>query len=989
MIAIKFVGLRELMGYFGGVHHQYSKCVVRLVTCRFCRDMVCAGSLRIFVGRDEKKRLDHLKQDQDMLVIKIFSENKKAGNPTVNWRRSQIYKGTAMPIKGPPVNTKFLNTLPPEWSKFVTDVKLVRDLHTTNVDQLHAYLGQHEFHANEVRLMHELHHNVYNPSSFIPQVEYALSVHQQFDFSQPDSGLIVPVFQKGDDLIDAINNMMSFLAAIVTSRYLPTNNQLRNSSNPRQQTTINNGRVTVQPIQERQSSLATGTSRPYTSGPSGNNSRKQRTVVCYCKGKGHKSKQCTKPKRKRDEAWFKDKYVITNNATYQADDLDAYDSDCNEINSAKIDLMANLSHYGFDSLAEVHNLDIVINPAVQAMPISEQSNIMNQSKTKITSDSNIIPYSQYVSESQYATVQNSNFPTQQDALILSVIEQLKTQVVNCTKINQDNKSVNETLTAELERYKDQVRILKEGNNVDKVSDLCAQSMEIDNLKQTLLDHLKEKESLKQTTELSAEQVFWSQNSVNSEEPNLSIRPTQVEVPKELPKVSTMNSSLKKLKYHLASFDAVEQHRVELNRYQDKMKEVLNENERLLEQAIRKDIVNIVVTANVNNVYEPVNEYERCEIFQRNNSFSQQSVPSFEQLFEINELKAQSQEKDMELKEIETINIELDHRVTKLVTENEHLKQTYKKLYDSIKSSRIRSKEQRDDLIKHVNIKSVENSDLNASLQEKVLVITALKDTLRKLKGKAIVDEAVTLHPIDPELLKINVAPLASKLRNNRTVHYDYLKYTQEETATLKEFVEIERLLNPLNTSLDYACKYTKRIQELLIILKQTCLCINDLGDKLMAVTPVNKTKKIRFTNPITSSGNTPIKTTSSSNVVSNKPMLSSTGVNFPTSASGSQPLGNTKKDRIKQTQSRANKNKLEAYPRNVRTSFQNKKSVVNTKDIASMPNSKLNVKSDLQYVMCNGWLFSDNHDSCVLEFINSVNARVKSKSAKKPLNRKI
>nr|GEX77043.1 hypothetical protein [Tanacetum cinerariifolium] len=53
------------------------------------------------------------------------------------------------------VNTKFLNTLPPEWSKFVTDVKLVQDLHTTNIDQLHAYLGQHEFHANEVRLMRE------------------------------------------------------------------------------------------------------------------------------------------------------------------------------------------------------------------------------------------------------------------------------------------------------------------------------------------------------------------------------------------------------------------------------------------------------------------------------------------------------------------------------------------------------------------------------------------------------------------------------------------------------------------------------------------------------------------------------------------------------------------------------------------------------------------------------------------------------------------
>nr|GFB07839.1 hypothetical protein [Tanacetum cinerariifolium] len=53
------------------------------------------------------------------------------------------------------VKTKFLNILPPEWSKFVTDVKLVRDLHTTNVDQLYAYLGQHEYHANEVRFMHE------------------------------------------------------------------------------------------------------------------------------------------------------------------------------------------------------------------------------------------------------------------------------------------------------------------------------------------------------------------------------------------------------------------------------------------------------------------------------------------------------------------------------------------------------------------------------------------------------------------------------------------------------------------------------------------------------------------------------------------------------------------------------------------------------------------------------------------------------------------
>ncbi|GKA67856.1 retrovirus-related pol polyprotein from transposon TNT 1-94 [Tanacetum coccineum] len=156
-----------------------------------------------------------------------------------------------------------------------------------------------------------IHHNIYSPSSSIPKLEYPPSVDQQSEFSQQESGLIVLVFQKGDDPIDAINHMMSFLTAVVTSRYPTTNNQLRNSSNPRQQATINNGRVTLQPIQGRQTSVAAGTSRTYTPGASGNNSGKQRTVICYnCKGEGHMSKQCNKPQRKQDDSWFKDKVLL-------------------------------------------------------------------------------------------------------------------------------------------------------------------------------------------------------------------------------------------------------------------------------------------------------------------------------------------------------------------------------------------------------------------------------------------------------------------------------------------------------------------------------------------------------------------------------------------------------------------------------------------------------------------------------------------------------
>ncbi|GKC42715.1 hypothetical protein Tco_1060437 [Tanacetum coccineum] len=598
-----------------------------------------------------------------------------------------------------------------------------------------------------------VHHNVYSPPSSIPQLEYAPTVNQQPEFPQLDSGLIVPVFQKGDDPIDAINHMMSFLTAVVTSRYPSTNNQLRNSSNPRQQATIINGRVTLQPVQGRQTSFDAGTTRTYTLGASGDTRNSK-----------------SRPLRT----------VITQNVLIKIMHLDEYELIVMKL-TCKVDLLVRI----------------------------------------------------------YIIMMS-------DALALSV---------------------NDTPTAELERYKEQVKVLKEEQNInlrsnDNISDSNAQSVEIDRLKQTLSEHLKEKESLMKS------------NSVNSPEPTLSSRPTKVEVPKELPKVSMVNTSLKKLKHHLAGFDvvvkerttataitegswgfehtkacfrdeiipfvkalkdlfntfdqylidelsevqnvfhqmeqAVEQHRLESKTFEVKMNQVLNENERLLEQVISKDIVNIIVNSSVDNTYENVHECEKClkletelqkdfvekeiydklfksfttlekhcislevdtqlnqEIFQRDNSVSNQSAPSFDQLFELNELKAQSQEKDTvikklkerikslsgkmnedkikkDLEEIETINIELDHRVSKLIAENEHLKQTYKQLYDSIKPACIRSKEQCDDLINQVNLKSVEISDLNASLQEKVLLITALKDDLRKLKGKALVDNHSKLN----------------------------------------------------------------------------------------------------------------------------------------------------------------------------------------------------------------------------------------------------
>ncbi|GJW77305.1 retrovirus-related pol polyprotein from transposon TNT 1-94 [Tanacetum coccineum] len=883
------------------------------------------------------------------------------------------------------VNTKFLNTLPPEWSKFVTNVNLVQDLHTTNIDQLHAYLGQHEFHANEVRLMHErnsdplafiathlmtqypyqthqnsyqnthfqpqvspyqspqygsphqsqqysthqsstplsitypsndyqssIHHNIYSPSSSIPQLEYAPS--------------------RGDDPIDAINHVISFLTAVVTSCYPTTNNQLRNSSNPRQQATINDGRVTLQPIQGRQTSFA---------------------VVA---------------------------------------------------------LMANLSHYGLDSLAEVHNPDNVDN------------NMINQAVQKKESRS---IDREIALEKKIKQLDNIVFKRDQSAQTVHMLTKPQIFFDHTTKQAlgfQNPFYLKKTQQLEPKLY--------DGNVIKNRSAIVIPDFEetlmlAEESRSKML--LKQKDPMMLEKKVNTTPVDYA-NSVNSPEPTLSSRPTKVEVPKKLPKGSMVNTSLKKLKYHLAGFNVVVKERTtptaitegswgfehtkacfrdEIIPFVKALKELFNTfNQYLIdelsevqnvfhqmEQAMEQHhIVNIIMNSSMDIASVNMHECEKClkletellnkkdfvekeiydklfksfttlekhyislevdspinqEIFQRDNSVSNQNAPSFDQLFELNELKAQSQEKDTgiklkerikslsgkmnddkikkDLEEIETINIELDHTVSKLIAENEHLKQTYKKLSDLIKLTHTRSKEQCDDLINQVNLKSMEIFDLNASLQEKVLVITALKDDLRKLKGKALVDNDVIKHPSDPEMLKIDVEPITPKSLNKKTAHSAYIKHTQEEATVLMDLVEHELLTN----------------------ISKTCPSINNADGKLVVVTSKNKDKRFRFIEPITSSGNTNTKTSSSSNLVSNKPMLSFIRVKPSTSASGSQPSGT-----------------------------------------ANVQHSKLNANFKLKCVKCNGCMLSDNHDLCILDFINNVNARTKYKSFKKNSKRKV
>ncbi|GKE45140.1 hypothetical protein Tco_1472424 [Tanacetum coccineum] len=230
--------------------------------------------------------------------------------------------------------------------------------------------------------------------------------------------------------------------------------------------------------------------------------------------------------------------------------------------------------------------------------------------------------------------------------------------------------------------------------------------------------------------------------------------------------------------------------------------------------------------------------------------------------------------------------------------------------------------------------------------EKVLEITALKDYLRKLKGKALVDNAFTKHTIDLEMLKIDVEPITPKLLNKKTAHSAYIKHTQEEATVLRDIVKHVKSKYPLDHSLESACRYAKLIQELLTHISKTFPSVNNTDGKSVVVTLKNKDKRVRFTEPVISSGYTITKTASTSNLVSNKPMLSPTGVKPSTSDS------DIKKDKIQQTPSSTQKNKVEAHPRKVKSSLNNKDCVVTPKGTANVQHSKLNENSELKCVTC-------------------------------------
>ncbi|GJV45351.1 hypothetical protein Tco_1429887 [Tanacetum coccineum] len=638
-------------------------------------------------------------------------------------------------------------------------------------------------------------------------------------------------------------------------------------------------------------------------------------------------------------------------SAFQTNDLDAFDSDCDDVHSTKAVLMANLSSYDSDVLSKVPfhdtNIDDIHYQSVQETQCYGQPFFNNNTENDKTSDSNIVSYEQYLQETKNPIVQSTSSPIQQDELLMYVIEEMSSQVVKCNKVADFEKQIHslklqlnaiveshKTLSKTVECLKKESK--KKGNKyLEEVIDLQKKNKALDNVvykmgqpcKQCILPALYDGNTIVKTLialsitdseetlelaeeisehfvkhfvlqkQLSAEQAYWLPISKPvSENPPVPSEPIlKKEIPHELPSISLdvkpfaqtlkecfhmfehgLNKELKEMK---AVFNQMETKVAKcfINKkyFEIEKKELSLDNDCLLEQIICQDVMNNVMHAN--------DHYDNV-LLVNNNSL------------------------DHDNSALDLLKHENDRLMELFISQD---------FKESFQNSRPSHNHDAPEFKEFFII-----NELQAQLKAKNVSIEKLKEHIANIKGKNVVESVQNMHNsnvITLKVYKLDLPPLSPCVKNNMAACADYLKHTQENADILCEIVEHARDLRPLDSDLASACKFVTRIQELLVYVSTTCPSSKHVSDKLVVVSPMNRTRKVRVSSSI--------------------------------EASGSKPRSNTKKDRI-------------SY-----SSHSNKK-------------TNKNANFELVCATCHECMFDAIHDLCVSDYLNDVNACVKSKSVK-------
>ncbi|GJX72701.1 retrovirus-related pol polyprotein from transposon TNT 1-94 [Tanacetum coccineum] len=320
------------------------------------------------------------------------------------------------------LNSKFVNNMLPEWSRFITEVKLNRGLKESNFDQLYAYLKQHEVHANENRTMMERFLQPTNDplalvsnasvqqyptqSSKSPQSSNEPSPADNF---QLDSGS-----SSTENLIESLSNSLALLTQSYKSHLPQTNNQLRTSSNARNKATVQDGRVVVQDVRGRYNANNQG--KPFQR----NNARGN--VVSW-------------PKRLQDSDYFKDKMLLMqaqeNGAVLDeeqslflaGEQIINFDEDVD--NSPENDLALNVDHVFEADECDAFDSDVDEGPTTQTMfmtNLTSEDRIYDEAGPSYDSNT---PF-EYVEDNEDHVVQSNVSSVRNDAL-MSILDEMHEQ----------------------------------------------------------------------------------------------------------------------------------------------------------------------------------------------------------------------------------------------------------------------------------------------------------------------------------------------------------------------------------------------------------------------------------------------------------------------------------------------------------------------------------------------------------------------------------
>ncbi|GJR30157.1 integrase, catalytic region, zinc finger, CCHC-type containing protein [Tanacetum coccineum] len=355
------------------------------------------------------------------------------------------------------MNTKFVNNLPPYWAKYVTNVKNNKDISATTYVELYTYLKSYEPHAMKTLKKQEQSTSIVDPLAYLAQTTHYHAPTQTTTPPPPQYGPLTSstpqqVPQSSNDAMLATMNQIVNLLSGFQKQFPPTNNQLRTSSNSRSHATVHDGQIITETVQRRAPGNVGNTGNRGTQNYGQMTDNVGKKVICYnCHGEGHVSRQCKEKKRVKDSQYFKDKMLLMEakeKGTVLDVEAEAFLADVECTAPYDQPLAITTTNMFEVSHEDAYDSDIDEGPHVAA---AFMANLSSTSGTNSATTSKVNEY-QLHSEVQDVLTKVSSAPPGEISMI-TILDDLRTQLDRHLKVNQEQCLVNNSLRAELARCK--------------------------------------------------------------------------------------------------------------------------------------------------------------------------------------------------------------------------------------------------------------------------------------------------------------------------------------------------------------------------------------------------------------------------------------------------------------------------------------------------------------------------------------------------------